>query len=102
MTEPAPTLSAAGDVPPEGRVHSHRVRPRQNALAVAAFILALLLSPLAVVFGHIAVAQISRADGAERGSGLAWTAVALGYLWTAGALIVGALLYQAFTAPLGP
>lgn len=77
-------------------------RRRTNALAVAAFILGLMLSPLALVFGHIAAGQIHRANGAERGAGLAWTAVALGYLWLAGAIILGALVYQAFTAPLAP
>lgn len=77
-------------------------RRRTNALAVASFLLAVLLSPLAVVFGHVAAAQIGRSDGAERGAGLAWTAVALGYLWLAGYIVAGAVLYQAFTAPLAP
>lgn len=76
-----------------------RPRRRTNALAVVAFILALLVSPFAALFGHIAAGQIHRSDGAERGAPLAWTAVGLGYLWLAGWIFAGALAYQAFTAP---
>lgn len=80
------------------------VRPRRrlNGLAVAAFVLALLLSPFAALFGHIAAGQIHRSNGAERGAPLAWTAVGLGYLWLAGAIFLIAAIYQAFTAPLAP
>lgn len=53
--------------------------PRVNVLAVLALILGCLLSPLAALFGHIAVGQI-RASG-ERGLVAAWIAVALGYIW---------------------
>lgn len=52
---------------------------RLNPLAVLALILGCLLSPLAAVFGHIAVAQI-HASG-ERGLVPAWIAVVLGYVW---------------------
>lgn len=65
-------------------------RPRLNALAVAALILGILLSPLAALFGHLAVGQITRSAGAERGIALAWVAVGLGYLWLA-ALLIGAV-----------
>lgn len=69
-------------------------RARVNTLAVAALILAVLLSPLAALFGHIAVAQISRSHGRERGSALAWIAVGLGYLWCAGAIVVGVAVWR--------
>lgn len=52
---------------------------RVNVLAVLAVILGCLLSPLAALFGHIAVTQI-KATG-ERGLIAAWIAVVLGYLW---------------------
>lgn len=58
-------------------------RPRLNPLAVAALILGILLSPLAALFGHLAVGQITRSAGAERGIVIAWVAVGLGYLWLA-------------------
>lgn len=52
---------------------------RVNVLAVLALILGCLLSPLAALFGHVAVAQI-RISG-ERGLVPAWIAVVLGYIW---------------------
>jgi hypothetical protein len=85
--------------PENHRRAAARPRRRTNALAVVAFILALLISPFAALFGHIAAGQIHRSGGAERGAPLAWTAVGLGYLWLAGWIFAGALVYQAFTAP---
>lgn len=52
-----------------------------NVLAVLALIFAGLLSPLAALFGHLALRQIRR-DG-ERGRTVAITATILGYLWLA-------------------
>lgn len=69
-------------------------RARVNTLSVAALILAVLLSPLAALFGHIAVGQISRSSGRERGAALAWIAVSLGYLWLAAAIVVGVVVWQ--------
>ncbi len=71
-----------------------RVRPRLNALAVAALILAVLLSPLAALFGHIAAAQISRSQGTERGAVIAWIAVGLGYVWLVGAIVIGVVVWR--------
>lgn len=65
-----------------------------NALAVAALILAVLLSPLAALFGHLAAGQISRSNGRERGVVIAWVAVGLGYLWLVGAIIIGVVVWQ--------
>lgn len=50
-----------------------------NVFAVLAVILAALASPLAALFGHVAVGQISTSG--ERGLVPAWIAVALGYVW---------------------
>ncbi|MEU7145275.1 DUF4190 domain-containing protein [Nocardia sp. NPDC046473] len=65
-----------------------RVAPsstRTNSWAVAAFVCAFLIAPLAIPLGHIARSEI-QATG-EQGDGLAITALILGYLWT-GFLIV--------------
>jgi hypothetical protein len=72
-------------------------RPRLNALAVAALILAIMLSPLAALFGHIAVGQITRSRGRERGLVVAWVAVGLGYVWLLGAVVVGIVAWQVLT-----
>ena len=75
------------------RIAPRRPRRRTNPLAIAALILAVLLSPVAALFGHIALGQIARSQGRERGTTPAWIAVGLGYLWLVGLLIiVGALL----------
>lgn len=71
-----------------------RVRPRLNALAVAALILAVLLSPLAALFGHIAAVQIARSQGAERGAVIAWVSVGLGYVWLVGAIVIGVVVWR--------
>lgn len=84
--------SAAWPTPPARR------RPRPNALAVAALILAVLLSPLAALFGHVAAGQIARSQGRERGAAIAWVAVGLGYLWLAGAVVVAVALWQLLSA----
>ncbi len=57
-----------------------------NVLAVLAFVAALVASPLAVLFGYLAVGQIRRSD--QRGETLAWIAVGLGWLWLAILLVI--------------
>jgi hypothetical protein len=61
--------------------------PRVNILAVLALILGCLVSPLAALFGHLALAQISRTG--ERGTAIAWVAIVLGYLSLAALLVLG-------------
>lgn len=58
-----------------------------NILSVISLILALSLSPFAVVFGYVAVGQSRRAH--QRGESLAWVAVGLGWLWTVGWVVLG-------------
>ena len=70
LTGGAPTTS---DDEPETETR------RVNVLAVLALILGCLLSPLAALFGHIAVWQIKTSG--ERGLIAAWIAVVLGYIW---------------------
>ena len=58
-----------------------------NILSVISLILALSLSPFAMVFGYAAVGQSRRAH--QRGESLAWVAVGLGWLWTVGWVVLG-------------
>jgi hypothetical protein len=60
-------------------------------MAIAALVLAIVGLPFcgipsiaAVVFGHVAIYQINRSDGAEQGKGLAIAGLAIGYLVIAG------------------
>ena len=69
--------------------------PRINILAVLALILGCLVSPLAALFGHIALSQISRTG--ERGTAIAWVAIVLGYLSLAALLVLG-ISYLALNA----
>ena len=61
--------------------------PKVNILAILALILGCLVSPLAALFGHIALAQIGRTG--ERGTAIAWVAIVLGYLSLAALLVLG-------------
>lgn len=50
-----------------------------NGVAVFSIVLAAILSPLALVFGHIALRQIGQSG--ERGGALARIAIGFGYVW---------------------
>jgi hypothetical protein len=75
---PAPLAVAPSPLTDETDAEDAAPR-RVNSLAVLALILGCLLSPLAALFGHVAVAQI--ASTGERGLVPAWIAVVLGYVW---------------------
>jgi Domain of unknown function (DUF4190) len=51
-----------------------------NSLAIAALVSSLLLAPLGIVFGHVALGQIKRTG--EAGKGLAIAGLAIGYVGT--------------------
>jgi hypothetical protein len=95
---PAPTLAVApdpaseadpapetepGTAPDTSPGRSGRVNP----LAVLALILGVLASPLAALFGHIALGQLRA--GHERGVIPAWVAIVLGYVWLGFFLVLG-------------
>lgn len=61
-----------------------------NILSIVALILALVASPLAVVFGYLAVGQVRRS--AQRGEPLAWVAVGLGWVWAVAYVVAGTVL----------
>jgi hypothetical protein len=59
--------------------------PATNGFAIASVVCAVtwffwIGSVLAVIFGHVALAQIKESGGVQRGRGLAVTGLALGYL----------------------
>jgi uncharacterized protein DUF4190 len=91
---PASPVLRAEDIPadePEKAPAAIRpeqtAEPRVNILAVLALILGCLASPLAALFGHLALSQISRSS--ERGTAIAWVAIVLGYLSLAAVLVLG-------------
>lgn len=51
---------------------------KTNGLAIVAFILSFFISILGIILGHIAIRDI-RLTG-ERGDGLAWTAITIGWV----------------------
>lgn len=54
---------------------------RTNSMAIVALVCSLVLAPLGVVFGHIALSQIKRSG--EDGRGLAIAGLVIGYVFTA-------------------
>ena len=94
-TTPAPAspVLRAEDIPadePEptpAAIRPDVAMPRVNILAVLALILGCLVSPLAALFGHLALNQISHSG--ERGTAIAWVAIVLGYLSLAAVLVIG-------------
>jgi uncharacterized membrane protein len=90
--EPAAAVLRAEDIPddepePEPVAAVATTAPKVNILAVLALILGCLVSPLAALFGHLALNQIGRTG--ERGTAIAWVAIVLGYLSLAALLVIG-------------
>ena len=75
-----------------------------NGLAVASLILGILWicwlgSILAVIFGHVALAQIKKSGNLQQGRGLAIAGLVLGYI--ALALLVMSMIFGNFTFEVG-
>jgi hypothetical protein len=68
------------------------VRPT-NTMAIITLVTSLVFSVLAIPFGHIALSQIKRSG--EQGRALAIAGLVIGYVWLAGALIVGTIILVA-------
>ena len=73
------------------------MQPRNNGLAIASMVLGIVWiygigSILAVIFGHVALSQIKRSVGSQRGRGMAIAGLVLGYIGVAllALIIVGA------------
>ncbi len=85
------TLTGDSDSVDDARTTRKRGgRKKLNVLSVVAFVLALVGSPLAMIFGYIAAGQVRRSD--QAGAALAWIAVGLGWLWTVALVVVLASL----------
>jgi len=78
--------SASGEAEPR----QESGRTGLNILSVISLVLALTLSPFAMVFGYIAVSQVRRSR--QRGEALAWVSVGLGWLWTIGWVVLSVTL----------
>ncbi len=59
---------------------------RLSPFAVLSLVFSLLVAPIGIIFGHIAIADIRRTR--ERGRGLAVAGLVVGYLWTAGLVTI--------------
>jgi hypothetical protein len=82
---PPPPPALAGAFQSAQPVVSMSQGPRTNGLAIASMVLGIVWvywvgSILAVVFGHVALSQIKRSQGAQRGSGMAIAGLVLGYI----------------------
>ena len=89
---PYPSYPAYPPYPP----YPYLAPPRTNALAIAALVSAFLCTPLAIVFGHVSLAQIKRSG--EQGRGLAIAGLVISYLLTAA--LVAMLLFGLLLARL--
>ena len=103
-TEPPPSaawvapVAKAPSAPwsPPGAVGPAPV-PTVNGFAVAALVLGLccwcgsIPGILAVIFGYVALGQIARSEGRQKGRGLAIAGIVLG--WIAVAVLAGLALY---------
>lgn len=58
---------------------------KTNSMAIAALVCSLVLAPLGIVFGHIALSQMKRTG--EDGRGLAIAGLVIGYIFTGIALL---------------
>jgi len=87
-----------GSPPPPGPAPT--VEVRLNGFAITSMVLGILglfaiTALLAVIFGHIALAQIKKSKGWQRGTGMALAGVILG--WAYLAIFVIALVFEPVT-----
>ena len=85
--QPPPPPGAVGvaAAPPQGAAVVYVAQSRNNGLAIASMVLGIVWvywigSLLAVIFGHIALSQIKKSEGRQRGRGMAIAGVVLGYV----------------------
>lgn len=95
-----PQGPSPGPQPNYGGAGGQQQGPGTNGLAVTSMILGILWvcwlgSILAVIFGHVALSQINKANGAQQGKGMAIAGVVLGYLGVASLIL--AILFGEWT-----
>ncbi|TFD47090.1 DUF4190 domain-containing protein [Cryobacterium frigoriphilum] len=96
-TENTPGSTAPGSTAPGSTAPAYAVAPKTNTLAIVSFVSAFVVSLVAIITGHIALAQI-RARG-EAGRGLALAGLILGYIGAA-LVTVAVILAIVFAATL--
>ena len=79
--------------PPPPGYYGYGPQTRTSGYAIASLVLGIvwfywITSILAIIFGHIAVSQCNRSNGAITGKGMAIAGLVLGYVWL-GLLLVG-------------
>lgn len=90
--EPAADELVAGELAEGEIAHAEPPLKGLNILSIVAFVLALALSPLAVLFGYIALGQTRRAR--QRGETLALWAIGLGWLvFAAWVVLIASLIW---------
>jgi hypothetical protein len=101
---PRPGNDQAGGAWPAGQ--ADRAAAKYNGLAVAALVCGIcgfvyfIPAVLGVIFGFVARAQIRRAGGAQRGSGMALAGIILGFVWI-GLLLVALVATSSTTSGNG-
>ncbi|MGH9465875.1 MAG: DUF4190 domain-containing protein [Terriglobales bacterium] len=90
--EPSPPPPAFAPAPP-APASAAPTRVESNGLAIASLVLGILWfywlgSILAVVFGHVALAQIRRSGGSSTGRGMAIAGLVLGYVGIAFLILI--------------
>ncbi len=103
---PGPSGLPPAPVPPPGyqAVYQpgfqpgYQQQPRTNGLAVASMVCGIVgictcvLSILAVIFGHVALSQIKKSGGVQKGRGMAIAGLATGYSGLALVVLYGVVL----------
>jgi Domain of unknown function (DUF4190)/Protein of unknown function (DUF2510) len=82
---PPPVLTAAAPSGFQNAPVVYVTQPRNNGLAIAAMVLGIVWvywigSLLALIFGYVALSQIKKSQGSQRGRGMAIAGVVLGYV----------------------
>jgi hypothetical protein len=94
-TPPAPQVNAETTASTESVV-THPEKTSWNIVAIASLVLGLALSPLALVFGYLALGQIKRSNQAGESAALA--AIVLGWTWTivfgVAGIVLGIIWFQ--------
>jgi hypothetical protein len=95
--QPAPVQGVSG-YPQPFAYPMYQPVPQTNSMAITALVCSLVLAPLGIVFGHVALSQIKRTG--EEGRGLAISGLLIGYITTA-LLVVSFLFILVLSAWLG-
>lgn len=75
-------------VPYPDSTNTFGLNQKYSNFAIASFICAFLFFPLAIIFGHIALNEISKSKEPLQGQGLAIAGLVIGYLWLFFILII--------------